>query len=76
MVMNSVALPKETFLKSVSLATSEAVEESILINVNPGDFPVALMNLNRVKALSENDPGLSVNDIKLLVDPVSARTVV
>jgi Fe-S cluster assembly iron-binding protein IscA len=76
MVMNSVAFPKATFLKSVSLVTSEAVEESIRISVKPGDFPVALINLNRVKALSENDPGLSVKDKRLLVDPVSANTVV
>lgn len=76
MVMNSVALPNETFLKSVSLVTREAVEESIRISVKPGDFPVALINLNRVKPLSENDPGLSVKDKRLLVDPVSANMVV
>ena len=64
MVMNSVALPNETFLKSVSLVTREAVEESIRIS------------LNRVKPLSENDPGLSVKDKRLLVDPVSANMVV
>ena len=76
MVINSVELPKATFLKSVSLVTSVAVEESIRINVKPGDFPVALMNRSLVNALSENGPGLSVNEIKLLVDPVSAKTVV
>ena len=76
MVMKSVELPKATFLNNVSLVTNEAVEESMRISVNPGDLPLALIKRSRVNPLSENDPGLSTIERRLLVEPVSARTVV
>ncbi len=74
--MNSVALPKATFLKRVSLVTKVAEEESIRIKVNPGDFPLALIKRKRVNALSGNGPGSSTYETSERVEFESANTVV
>ena len=74
--MNSVALPKATFLNRVSLVTNVAEDESIRISVNPGDLPLALMKRKRVNALSGKGPGSSTNDKRERVEFESANTVV
>ena len=75
-VIKFVAAANAMFLNKVSLETTVADDESMRTRLNPGDLPVALMNLKRVNPVSDSLPKSSGTEKSVRVEPESANMVV